>query len=84
MFRRGGGGRSGPMPDCPSLPKCPFFNDHMAGRPATSEMMKVAYCHGDNSHCARWMIATALGKPAVPQDLFPSQVDRARALLQPH
>jgi hypothetical protein len=72
------------MPDCPSLPKCPFFNDHMASRPATAEMMKSTYCHGDNRDCARWMIATALGKPAVPLDLFPSQVDRARALIQAH
>lgn len=69
------------MAECPSLPKCPFFNDHMAQRPATAEIMKQSYCRGDNSRCARWMVASALGKPAVPVNLFPNQVEQARALI---
>lgn len=69
------------MAFCPSLEKCPFFHDRMDSRPATSEMMKKRYCHDDNSSCARWMVSSSLGKQAVPTDLFPHQVDRAKELL---
>lgn len=69
------------MAACPSLPRCPFFNDHMAGRPATADMMKHSYCESDNSHCARWMVASSRGKEFVPGDLFPNQVVRARAII---
>lgn len=69
------------MADCPSLSGCPFFNDHMANRPVTAEMMKKHYCRSDHSQCARWMVASRLGRPAVPANLFPDQADRARAIL---
>lgn len=69
------------MADCPSLPKCPFFNDSMATKPATAEMMKNSYCRTDNTHCARWMVAQALGKAAVPMNLFPAQADRAEQII---
>ena len=69
------------MADCPSLPKCPFFNDSMATKPATAEMMKNSYCRTDNTHCARWMVAQALGKEAVPMNLFPAQADRAEQII---
>lgn len=72
------------MPDCPSLIKCPFFHDHMETKPAMAELMKKSYCQGDNSHCARWMVATTVGKEAVPGNLFPNQVDRAKDILRQH
>ena len=70
------------MPDCPSLLKCPFFNDTMTTKPATADIIKKSYCRGDNSQCARWMVASALGKEAVPSNLYPSQADQARELLK--
>lgn len=68
------------MIDCPSLPKCVFFNDRMSRTPATAESMKKRYCRGDNSQCARWMVASAKGGAAVPGDLYPNEHDRAAAL----
>jgi hypothetical protein len=65
------------MADCECLKGCPFFNDKMASRPATSEMYKNAYCRGSNVQCARYIVFSALGREAVPVDLFPNQVDRA-------
>jgi hypothetical protein len=53
----------------------------MADRPATAEMMKKTYCRTNNAECARWMVASARGKEAVPPDLFPNQTDRARAII---
>lgn len=70
------------MADCPCLPKCPFFNDQMASRPSTAEMMKRRYCKGDYSNCARWMVFQAVGKESIPSDLFPNQVDRVKTLIQ--
>lgn len=69
------------MADCECLEKCPFFNDKMAERPATANLMKMQYCKGDFESCARHRIFKALGKDAVPADLFPSQTDRADAIL---
>lgn len=68
------------MADCPSVERCPFFNDRMAQRPAMAAMMKSTYCKGDNAQCARWHVASRLGGAAVPADLYPNELDRARSL----
>jgi hypothetical protein len=70
------------MADCPSLPKCPFFNDKMAERPAMAAMMKRNYCQTDNTHCARWMVFQKTGPGTVPANLYPNQIEDARALLR--
>lgn len=70
------------MADCPSLPKCPFFNDRMANRPAMTAMLKRSYCQTDNTHCARWIVSKAKGGAAVPPDLYPNEMDRAQQLLR--
>jgi hypothetical protein len=69
------------MPDCEKLPKCAFFNDRMANKPATANMMKKQYCQGDKSTCARYLVCTKKGPEAVPGDLFPNMLDRAKAIL---
>ena len=60
------------MADCECLPTCPFFNDQMADMPSMSEIIK---------HCARHMVFRTLGRPAIPKDLYPSQVERAEELI---
>ena len=67
--------------DCECLAGCPFFNDRMASKPATSELYKLQYCKGDFDSCARHMIFKGLGKESVPGDLFPNQKDRALQIL---
>ena len=69
------------MADCECLPRCPFFNDKMAQKPAMAQMYKKQFCRGDASTCARHMIFTQMGKEAVPVDLYPNQADRARKIL---
>lgn len=68
--------------DCELLPTCIFFNDRMADTPAVATLFKERYCQGDNRECARYIVFRALGRPSVPPDLYPNQVDRARALLR--
>lgn len=69
------------MSDCQFVAKCIFFNDKMANMPSTAEMLKKKYCRSDFEHCARFMVATRLGRDKVPSDLTPSQMDRANVLL---
>lgn len=69
------------MADCECLPKCPFFNDRMAEKPATAHLMKKHYCQTDNTNCARFMVFKAIGKENVPADLYPSQLDRVPKVL---
>jgi hypothetical protein len=69
------------MANCPSIEKCPFFNDRMVGMPAMAAMMKKRYCEDNHLKCARFMVRSAKGPEAVPPDLFPNQLDRAETLI---
>ncbi len=69
------------MANCECLPTCPFFNDKMANKPGTAEMIKKKYCLGDNTECARYIVFKKIGKANVPADLFPNQKDNALRLV---
>jgi hypothetical protein len=69
------------MADCECLPKCIFFHDKMENMPAMADIYKHRYCREDNSLCARYKVFRALGREAVPSDLFPNELDRAMHLL---
>jgi hypothetical protein len=53
----------------------------MAHMPDTAAKTKDKYCHGDNTHCARYMVFKALGREKVPADLFPVQVYRVDDII---
>lgn len=69
------------MAECEKLSACPFFNDKMDNMPAISDMLKKKYCLGDKTKCARYMVASALGKEKVPSDLYPNMIDRAKDII---
>ena len=69
------------MAECEVLSACIFFNDKMANMPGTAAGYKRQFCRGDNAKCARYMVLKTLGKPKVPADLFPNQLDRARTII---
>lgn len=69
------------MPECERLPKCLFFNEVPAFQQDAASRMKLEYCLGNNACCARLLVMRALGPNAVPEDLSPAQLDRARAIL---
>ena len=70
------------MADCECIQGCPFFNGQMAvSMPAIVESLKKRLCQGDNTNCARHMIARTIGKEHVPDDLIPNQIDRAKEIL---
>ncbi len=69
------------MAECECLPKCPFFNDRMANKPATAQLMKNQYCLGDSTGCARHQVKVAAGSENVPSDLYPAQTEKVKAIL---
>ena len=70
------------MSDCECIPGCPFFNDKMENRPATANLYKLQYCKGEFVDCARYKVFKALGKSAVPMNLFPNQSERALEIIK--
>ena len=71
------------MPDCECLKDCLYFKsaifDEIDGM---REIRQQKYCKGDNSTCARYMIFKALGKEYVPKNLLPSQVEKAKEIIE--
>lgn len=70
------------MADCPGTATCPFFTNKMANMPAAASALKRAYCQGTFHRCARLLVKQAMGKEAVPPDLLPADLPRARKILQ--
>ena len=71
------------MPNCECLSDCPYFQTNMLREvEAIAEMRRRKYCRGDYTMCARYMVFKALGRENVPQDLLPSEVQRAKELIE--
>lgn len=69
------------MAECECAAGCVFFNDKMANMPQLAESMKKKYGMDDNTQCARFMVFKKLGKPEVPADLFPNQMEKAKSII---
>ncbi|HUO61441.1 MAG TPA: hypothetical protein VMU24_12285 [Candidatus Acidoferrales bacterium] len=67
------------MATCGKLEKCAFFSGHVAHMPAVANLLKENYCFEASETCARYQLSAA-GK-AVPDDLFPSDSERAEELM---
>jgi len=69
------------MADCELLAGCLFFNDKMSMEEGIGALYKKNYCQGDNSKCARYMVAKSLGREKVPNDLYPNMHQEAEELI---
>ena len=69
------------MAVCENLSKCPFYQGQMAMESGLGSMYKKKYCEGDKLLCARYLIATRLGKEFMPQNLYPNMMDKAKEIL---
>ena len=72
------------MSDCELLAKCPFFNHQLKNMPAESVTMRKIYCCWNFAICARYKVATVLGRKKIPPDLFPRDFRRADEILIKH
>ena len=68
--------------DCERLEKCRYFNEQLKDLKAVQEMWKRKFCKDDNSKCARYMVLKALGADRIPKYLVPTQVDKAKELIE--
>ncbi len=69
------------MADCELLKGCLFFNDKMSIESGLGAMYKKNFCQSDNSKCARYMVAKAMGREKVPTSLYPNMTDRAKEII---
>ena len=67
------------MPECQFLNGCVFFNKASG---SLADLLKKQYCRADFATCARFQIATKVGREKVPPTLFPNMADRARAIIK--
>ena len=70
------------MADCELLKGCLFFNDKMSDQVGMGAIYKKAYCLGDSSKCARFVVAKALGRENVPANLYPNMANRACQIIE--
>ncbi|QOR34651.1 hypothetical protein IMX26_14415 [Clostridium sp. 'deep sea'] len=70
------------MAQCEKFAACPFYQGKMNIESAIGKIYRRKYCEGDKTNCARYKVATALGKKFVPLDLYPNMTDRANKILQ--
>ena len=66
--------------DCEYIEACPFFNSRLSDKPMMTEMVKRKYCRSNPEACARYVVRKALGKDAVPANLYPMDASRAQEL----
>lgn len=69
------------MANCEFNSRCAFFNGKLPAMPPNVDDLKAQYCLSNNLHCARYLVANALGPAAMPVDLFPHHKERAYPII---
>lgn len=72
------------MAVCENLAKCPFYQGKMTMDDGIGAMYKRKYCEGDKNSCARYMVATTVGKEYVTESLYPNMADKAKKIIAEH
>lgn len=70
------------MAACENLQNCPFYQGKMSMESGLGSMYKKRYCEGDKLLCARYTVASRLGKEYMPPNLYPNMMDKAREILE--
>lgn len=72
------------MAVCENLAKCPFYQGKMTMDEGIGAMYKRKYCEGDKDSCARYMVATTVGKEYVTESLYPNMAEKAKKIIAEH
>ena len=72
------------MAVCENLAKCPFYQGKMTMHDGIGAMYKRKYCEGDKNSCARYMVATTVGKEYVTESLYPNMAEKAKKIIEEH
>jgi len=70
------------MCKCRLLDTCPFFAEKLEDVDGIYVIYVNKYCLGKFSDCARFVVAEKYGREHVPFNLYPSQQQRAKVLVQ--
>lgn len=71
------------MPDCKRIDGCIFVKNGLAAEDTDAELtdMIETFCRGDNTSCARNMIASMLSPADVPAVMLPTDVEWAQEII---
>lgn len=71
------------MPDCQRMSGCIFVKNGLNAEPQdpTAIEMIETFCKGDNTSCARNMIASTLSPADVPTEMQPVDADWAQEII---
>jgi len=69
------------MSECSLIKGCMFFNDKMETKPSLASVYKKNYCKGSYEDCARYMVATTIGRGEVPLNMFPNMKEKAEEII---
>ena len=72
------------MATCENLAACPFYNDKMDINSGIGALYKRKYCENDKNSCARYKVATTVGKEYVTPQLYPNMDDAAEKIIKEH
>jgi len=72
------------MAKCENLAGCPFYQGKMTMDSGIGAMYKKKYCEEDKLSCARYMVASRIGKQYVTLNLYPNMQDQAKKILAEH
>ena len=73
------------METCRYLDNCAFFNaPSTQGIQILTDQLKKDYCRGRFDTCARFQVASQLGKEYVPQLMLPTQLQWAEKIFHRH
>lgn len=70
------------MTACQYFDNCRYFKERMSTMPSTMKLVQHNYCEKLYDECARFKVTRALGESAVPDDLSPSDMERADAFIR--
>lgn len=70
------------MARCEWTDLCSFFTDEVGFSIDLQARMRLSYCLGDNSRCARLAALDLLPLPQIPDDLIPTDHERLTALVE--
>ena len=69
------------MAVCEKLAGCPFYQGTMDIESGLGKMYKQKYCEGDKTICARYRVATTVGKEFVTNSLYPNMDSKADKII---
>ena len=69
------------MATCKYTSACVFFTDEVGYSPELWDEMRAAYCLVGNEACARLRVLACVAPVDIPDDLIPTDTERADAII---